>query len=286
MFVKQSSFDCVPVVLAASLAMFWTETCLAGFVSVTVSVGSGPGETKTATAVGDDPSVSEAVAATFSNPVADGGVTSTAFAGRGFLRVAVVAGASAQPFAVSVIGGDSEATYSGAFVPRARDSNGDLLPGNISIQAILMFSGTVEVSNSGMPPFSESGASIGVTAFGTTASFARSTITGTSGTPPENIFVEQIVPNGEALLVSMSMSATAAILVDGPGTGIARAEFGDSLFWGGITNVQHTGGLEVASFTALGEGIDWVMPVPEPSTLTLALCGLIGLLPFVRRRRA
>ena len=95
--------------------------------------------------------------------------------------------------------------------------------------------------------------------------------------------------NGVPVIVDMRASSLGIVTTFGEGGATARADFQNSLDWGGILAVYDEKGNPVESFTALGEdGTDWSTPaavVPLPAAAWLFMSGLIGLLLKGRRVR-
>ena len=81
--------------------------------------------------------------------------------------------------------------------------------------------------------------------------------------------------------ITMTLSLAASGAAIGVGEfGVASssgiAEWGATFQWLGISEVLDPGGDPVGSFTALGDGVDWAGPVPEPSSALLLALGLAG----------
>lgn len=92
---------------------------------------------------------------------------------------------------------------------------------------------------------------------------------------------------GQAFGIDAGITTSAITLAGANSTVNSFANFGNSIYWGGITSITLANGTTTTAFSALGDtGHDWnrsAVPVPEPSTwLYLALGLTAG--AFMRRR--
>jgi hypothetical protein len=130
----------------------------------------------------------------------------------------------------------------------------------------------------------------------TNQSLPNPLITQSTFTFPSQILITFLIPNNGSLGVDFEADAEVAVRVDNEdsanaGIAIATASFGHTFTWGGITSVVDADtGQPITDWTLTSaSGVDWAhaaagpSTVPEPSTLSLAALGGLGL--FVYRRR-
>jgi hypothetical protein len=96
---------------------------------------------------------------------------------------------------------------------------------------------------------------------------------------------------GEAII--LEVSSIAGVNVQGEGE--ASAQFGNTIAWGGLTEVLDASGSIVTDFTAnaiTNSGVNWALPVevptavPIPPAIWLFGSGLLGLIGIARSRKA
>ncbi|RZJ07206.1 MAG: PEP-CTERM sorting domain-containing protein [Rubrivivax sp.] len=100
---------------------------------------------------------------------------------------------------------------------------------------------------------------------------------------------------GETLSISFEGEVSTSVFGTqsrgGMATAVSVADFGNTLAWGGFTNLHDASGNPVTGFSAVSAstGFDYAKPfasaVPEPATWWLLLCGIGGVAVLRQRRR-
>jgi hypothetical protein len=92
--------------------------------------------------------------------------------------------------------------------------------------------------------------------------------------------------NDVTMTLTLGASGNATgVTADGVASASGTAEWSSTFQWLGISEVLDPSGNPVGSFTAVGDGVDWAGPVPEPSSALLLALGLAGLALARRRSR-
>ena len=93
----------------------------------------------------------------------------------------------------------------------------------------------------------------------------------------------------QAFVMDADLVTTASTLAGANSTVSSFANFGNSIYWAGITSITLADGSAATEFSALGStGFDWkasAVPVPEPSNAWLFFfgSGMLAMLPRVRK---